>query len=654
MAGRIPDSFLDDLVVRSDIVEVIGARVPLKKAGREFKACCPFHNEKSPSFWVSPAKQFYHCFGCGAHGTVIGFLMQYEKMEFLEAVADLAQRAGLELPREAQAPRDPGTADLHDVMALAARFFEQNLADNSRARAYVAGRGIDAKTISDFALGYAPDAWDSLLKRFGTHDDERRRLFHVGLIVERSHGGPRAGSGESVETVHSGARMNGGESAAGYYDRFRDRLMFPIRDSRGRVIGFGGRVIDQGEPKYLNSPESPLFHKGRELYGLYESRQARRDFKRLLIVEGYMDVVRLHQAGITYAVATLGTATTQEHLNKLFKMTSEVVFCFDGDGAGRRAARRAMENALALAHDGHEFRFMFLPEGHDPDTLVAAEGAEGFESRLQSALPLSEYLVQQLSSEVDLEHDEGRARLKDLAVPLFARMPDGIYREMVLQRLAKRVGMPADALRKKIVAATDAARPAAIRGLPAHGETLAQPGGRTAYGYSGTAGRPLRGTDGSRQGAYGRASAGRASAGRGNLLSQAITLVVHHPAAARAVRNSEALGSLNRAGIPVLKELLEQSSAMDNPTTAMLLERWRDRPEYGRLTELAMAEPMVAEVQAAAKELQMAVEKLLEESGPGRRMDELIRKAEELGLNFDEKTELSLLLKAKGRPRAPT
>src|SRR6202043_950938 len=398
---------------------IIGARVPLKKAGREFKGCCPFHNEKSASFSVSPDKQFYHCFGCGAHGTVIGFLMQYEKLEFLEAVADLAQRAGLELPREAQAPRDPGTADLHDVMSLAARFFEQNLADNARARSYVAARGIDAKTTSDFVVGYAPDAWDTLLKRFGTDDDERRRLLQVGLIVERSNSGERANSEE---------RANGGGGAGGFYDRFRDRLMFPIRDSRGRVIGFGGRVIDQGEPKYLNSPESPLFHKGRELYGLYEARQARRDFKRLIIVEGYMDVVRLHQAGITYAVATLGTATTQEHLNKIFRMTSEVVFCFDGDGAGRRAARRALENALPLARDGRELKFMFLPEGHDPDTLVAEEGAEAFENRMKAALPLSEYLVQQLIVDVDLDHIDGRAKLKALAGPLFARMPEGIYR----------------------------------------------------------------------------------------------------------------------------------------------------------------------------------------------------------------------------------
>jgi len=611
MAGRIPDSFLDDLVARSDIVEVIGARVPLKKGGREYKACCPFHNEKSPSFWVSPDKQFYHCFGCGAHGTVIGFLMQYEKMEFLDAVADLAQRAGLELPREAQATLDPGTADLHEIMARASRFFEQSLADNAVAQQYLKTRGIDAKTSADFVLGYAPDAWDALLNRFGAHDEERRRLFQVGLVVERS---------------------SGAERSAGFYDRFRDRLMFPIRDSRGRVIGFGGRVIDQGEPKYLNSPETPLFHKGRELYGLYEARQARADFKRLLIVEGYMDVVRLHQAGITYAVATLGTATTQEHLNKIFRMTSEVVFCFDGDRAGRQAAWRAMENSLTLARDGRELKFMFLPEGHDPDTLVAAEGANAFESRLKIALPLSEYLVQQLTSEVDLDHIDGRAKLKALAAPLFARMPEGIYRELLAERLAARVSMPAATLKRAFIAG-DAARATSDRPVDAREEPLT--------------------TERSRH-KPGRVSAGRASAGRGNLLSQAITLVLHHPGAARFVKDPEMLNRVDRPGVSVLKELLDQAAAMEQPNTAMLLERWRARPEYGRLCELAISDPMVAELPGAAKELQMAVEKLLEECGPGRRMDELLRKAEDLGLNYDEKAELSSLLIAKGRPRAPT
>ena len=593
MTGRIPDSFLDELVSRSDIVDIISARVPLKKAGREYKACCPFHNEKSPSFSVSAEKQFYHCFGCGAHGTVIGFLMQYEKMEFLDAVADLAQRAGLELPREAQAPRDPGSADLHDLMLQAARFFEQNLADNPRARAYVQRRGLDVKISAKFSLGYAPDAWEALLTRFGAHEEDRRRLLQVGLILERS-----------------------GERTSGFYDRFRDRLMFPIRDSRGRVIGFGGRVIDQGEPKYMNSPETPLFHKGRELYGLYEARQARGDFKRLVVVEGYMDVVRLHQAGITYAVATLGTATTQEHLNKIFRMTSEVVFCFDGDRAGRQAAWRALENALPLARDGRELKFMFLPEGHDPDTLVAEEGAEAFENRMKAALPLSEYLVQQLIVDVDLDHIDGRAKLKALAGPLFARMPEGIYREMLADRLASRVGMPANKLKEFFAA-----------GEPKRAANPSEP--------------PLR-------------QRGRMSVGRGNLLTQAITLVLHHPAAAGAIEDPELLGSIDKAGVSVLKELLEQAATASSASTAMLLERWRDRTEYQRLTELATLDPLVADTASAAKELKMAVEKLLEEYGPGRRMDELLKKAEELGLNYEEKAELSSLLKSKGRSRAPT
>src|ERR1700691_4687751 len=266
MSGRIPQSFIDELIARADIVEVIGSRVTLKKAGREFKACCPFHNEKTPSFWVSPDKQFYHCFGCGAHGTVVGFLMQYEKLEFPEAIAALAERVGLELPREAQDSHRPAGTDLYDVMASASRFFEQNLKDNGRAGAYLAGRGIDAATAQAFALGYATDSWNALLNRFGTQDDERRRLLQAGLVIERDR--------------------KGAADPAGFYDRFRDRLMFPIRDGRGRILGFGGRVIDAGAPKYLNSPETPLFHKGRELYGLYEARQARNDFKRLMVVEG--------------------------------------------------------------------------------------------------------------------------------------------------------------------------------------------------------------------------------------------------------------------------------------------------------------------------------------------------------------------------------
>jgi DNA primase len=609
MAGRIPQAFLDEIVARSDIVEIIGARVALKKSGREYKACCPFHNEKTPSFWVSPDKQFYHCFGCGAHGTVVGFLMQYEKLGFLDAVADLAQRAGLELPREAHSARDPAGGDLYDLMARAGRFFEQNLADHPRAREYLSRRGIDAGTGAKFALGYAPDSWNALLSRFGAEEAERLRLLQTGLIIERD-----------------AARPRGAAEAGGCYDRFRDRLMFPIRDSRGRVLGFGGRVIDRGEPKYLNSPETPLFHKGRELYGLYEARQARNDFKRLMVVEGYMDVVRLHQAGITYAVATLGTATTQEHLNKIFRLTSELAFCFDGDAAGLKAAWRALENALPLARDGREIKFMFLPQGHDPDTLVAAEGAQAFEQRLKESLPLSEYLVRQLASQIEVSDVGGRAKLAALAAPLFARMPEGVYRDLTLDRLAAEVRMPASKLREHLAGT---GRPAPGARAEAAGAARRAPPGRA---------EPTR------------ARRGRMSAGRGNLLSQAIGLVLHHPAAARALGARQAVAGVDLPGIGVLDELLDQAAEMAQPTTAMLLERWRDRPEHHRLTELALAPSMVEEAAGAVEELQMALQKLVEHHGPGRRMNELLRKAEESGLNFEEKAELSLLLKSKARP----
>ncbi len=592
MAGRIPQTFIDEIVARADIVELIGARVALKKAGREYKACCPFHSEKTPSFWVSPDKQFYHCFGCGAHGTAVGFLMQYEKLEFPEAIAALAERAGLELPREAQSPGRSGTTgtDLYELLGQAARFFAQNLADSPRARAYVEKRAITTATAQAFSLGYATDSWNALLSRFGSQSEERRRLLQAGLIIER----------EADSTERSG----------GHYDRFRDRLMFPIRDGRGRVIGFGGRILDQGEPKYLNSPETPLFHKGRELYGLYEARQARADFRRLLIVEGYMDVVRLHQAGITYAVATLGTATTQEHLNKIFRITSEVVFCFDGDRAGRQAAWRALENALPMARDGRELKFLFLPEEHDPDSLIAAEGAAGFEARLQGAVPLSEYLLQHLAAQVDLGHLDGRAKLAALARPLFARMPEGVYRELLADRLAAEIRMPAAKLKELL-------------------ETAAPPS--TSAREPGPQQRsPVR-------------------AGRGNLLTQAIMLVLHHPTAARSVGRPERLLGLAKPGINVLHELLQEAVTARNPNTAMLLERWRDRPEFDRLATLASGEPLVADAEAAASELKMAVEKLIEAHGPGQRVNELLQKAGDEGLNAAEKDELSALLRTTGR-----
>src|SRR5262245_8239267 len=423
MAGRIPQHFIDELIARADIVELIGSRVPLKKQGKEFKACCPFHGEKTPSFTVVPDKGFYHCFGCGAHGTALGFLMEHDHLSFVEAVEELAARVGLEVPREDNgAARASPSEGLFVALEHAAEIYRRELKASERARSYFKGRGLSGETAAKFGLGFAPDAWDTLVKQLGGTDAERMKLLQAGLIVERE-------------------RKPGANTAPGYYDRFRDRVMFPIRDARGRTIGFGGRILDKGEPKYLNSPETELFHKGRELYGLYEARQASRTLTRLLVVEGYMDVVRLHQAGVEYAVATLGTATTPEHLARIFRVVNELVFCFDGDRAGRAAAWRALENSLSQLREGRQIRFLFLPDGHDPDSLVDEEGREAFEARLQHALPLSEYFIKHLASQVDMESVDGRAQLGEMARPLLERIQPGIYRELMTDEVAKSVRM---------------------------------------------------------------------------------------------------------------------------------------------------------------------------------------------------------------------
>jgi DNA primase len=591
MAGRIPQAFIDELIARADIVELIGSRVQLKKAGREWKACCPFHNEKTPSFWVSPDKQFYHCFGCGAHGTALGFLIEHDKLPFPDAVEELASRLGLEVPREdgagARPKRDEG---IYELLAQATQYWRDCLRESARAKQYLAGRGLTPETCVKFAIGYAPDSWDALLKRFGGSEERERQLLEAGLVIERS------GKGES-----------------GYYDRFRDRIMFPIRDARGRPIAFGGRIIDQGEPKYLNSPETPLFHKGRELYGLYEARQATRKLERLLVVEGYVDVVRLAQSGIANSVATLGTATTPEHLNRLFRVTSEVVFCFDGDRAGRTAAWRALENALEHARDGRQLRFLFLPEGHDPDTMVAEEGAPAFEARVASALPLSEFLVGQLAAQADLSSVDGRARLAELARPLLARVPAGVYRELLLERLAQEVRMPAGRLAELL-----RARPESERGAWA----------RPRAG----AGKPAR------------------SAGRQPLLTQAIMLLLHHPAAARAVTAIPEWLDPEQKGFGVLRELLETAKAEPGLSTAQLVERWRERPEGTRLGELAGEESLVRDAKAAGRELATLLDRIGRELGPDKRLNELIELARERRLSEQEQKEFQGLLGAHGKP----
>jgi DNA primase len=611
MAGRIPQTFIDELIARADIVEIVGSRVPLKKAGREYKACCPFHDEKTPSFWVSPDKQFYHCFGCGAHGTALGFLMQYEQLPFPEAVEELAGRLGLEVPHEggnAQAPR--GQEELTDLLGRVAGYYQECLQSNQRARAYLTGRGLESATLERFRIGYAPDSWNEVLRRFGATDAARKALQSTGLIIERET--PRAGSEP-------------------YYDRFRDRIMFPIRDPRGRVLGFGGRVLDGGEPKYLNSPETELFHKGHELYGLHEIRLARTSLQRLLFVEGYMDVVRLHQAGVAYAAATLGTATTPEHLRRAFRLVSEVVFAFDGDRAGRAAAWRALQNALPEAREGRELRFLFLPEGEDPDSLVGREGRVGFEARLAAALPLSEYLIVHLREQADVSHADGRARFVSLARPLLAKVPPGVYLELLRARVAQEVGLSSERLRELLEDESDP-------------------------GYAGHAHEARAGADAQRGGNAARAARARRGAGGGSgrrsLLTQAIQMLLHFPAAAAALPAAvcdalEPISEQEVAGIATLRELLATMRAGDARSTAQLLEEWRERPEAKRLGAL-YAEPTLLDATQARAELAGLIGGLADQvrdERSARRYDELLARVNARSASNEELKEFQRLLK---------
>ncbi|MBU3673296.1 MAG: DNA primase, partial [Sinobacteraceae bacterium] len=594
MSGRIPQNFIDDLVGRTDIVELIGARVPLKKSGREFKACCPFHDEKSPSFWVSPDKQFYHCFGCGAHGTALGFLMNYDRLSFPEAIEELASRAGVEIPRDTRPDdgRSREDADLAVLMARVANHWAQQLSGNRRAADYVARRGLSPETLQKFGIGYAAQSWNEVLQRFGAQPQDRQALLAAGLVIERD--------------------ASAGAGADKLYDRFRDRIMFPIRDARGRVIAFGGRIIDQGEPKYLNSPETSLFHKGRELYGLYEVRQSRQTLRRLMVVEGYMDVVRLHQAGIEYAVATLGTATTPEHLKRAFRLVNEIVFAFDGDRAGRAAAWRALNNALPEVREGRQLRFLFLPEGHDPDTLVGAEGKQAFEQRLEGALPLSEYLVQEITAQADLAHADGRARFAEIARPLVAKIPEGVYRELLIERLAEAIRLPSGRLKELWTAANTAT--------------------------------PTRREDSPRELPRAGVRAGQ-SAGRGGLMRQAVLTLVHHPriAAELATGDLDALAEIDEPGADILRALIEDLRRTPCSSTGQLLERWRDRPEAERLSRLATAETLIADGAAALREFRNALARMEAERWK-RRLDLLLERDKTAGLTPAERQELQRLI----------
>ncbi|MEM9172986.1 MAG: DNA primase [Pseudomonadota bacterium] len=544
MAGRIPQQFIDDLVARADVIEVIGSRIELKKAGREYKGLCPFHGEKTPSFTVSPNKGFYHCFGCGAHGTALGFLMEHDHLSFVEAVEELAGMMSLEVPREAGGkPRDARFDSLLDVMNRVSELYSAALKDSPRAVDYLKRRGIDGATARDFRIGYAPDAWDTVLRALPDNPQTHELLVAAGLIIQRDSGG--------------------------YYDRFRDRIMFPIRDARGRIVGFGGRVLDKGEPKYLNSPETVLFHKGRELYGLYELRQRLRDIPRIVVVEGYMDVVGLARHGVHFSVATLGTATTAEHVDRLFRITDTVVFSFDGDRAGRQAAWRAMSNALPRLTDGRELRFAFMPDGEDPDSLVSKGGSSAFEAALDASLPLSDFLVGELASQADPGSAEGKAKLAELAKPILASLPDGVYRDLLINAVANRIELAPTKLEAML-------GPAATP-KPARSTRDALPANRQ----------------------------------RASGMRRAVTLLLHEPSAALQI-DLDGLTHLNRPGAELLRELIGHIQAHGELSPAVLLEQFRSHRHFSHLENLAADQSELDAVRDMREELTGTIRQLAE------------------------------------------
>ncbi|RWU09055.1 DNA primase [Pseudidiomarina gelatinasegens] len=519
MAGLIPKSFIHDLLERADVVEVVDSRVPLKKAGRNYQACCPFHNEKSPSFTVAPDKQFYHCFGCGEHGNAIDFLMKFDGLEFPEAIEELAHMMGLEVPREttadpaADAKKRAQESSDYEQMERAAKFFAHQLRRHENSAAvidYLKGRGLSGEIVKQFQIGYAPDAWDGLLSALAKDQRSKDQLVDLKLINRNEQGR--------------------------YYDFFRDRVMFPIRDRRGRVVGFGGRILDGDGPKYLNSPETRIFHKGRELYGFYEARQANRELEQVVIVEGYMDVVALAQAGISYAVASLGTATTTDQLQMLFRATRRVVCCYDGDRAGRDAAWRALENALPLLNDGVELSFLFLPDGEDPDTLVRKIGADEFRKRLDKAQSFTDYFFAHLTDTIDVNSDSGKSLLLKQAKPLIERVGSEFYRDTLMERLARLLRREASQLAAQIKApATQKAPQDSLKMTP---------------------------------------------------MRRAIGLLVQHPQLGREIPLHSELSALKQPGIQLLLKLHEQTQAQEL-TSAQLLELWRGEPEEKPLRQLA-------------------------------------------------------------------
>ncbi len=582
MTGRIPQVFINELLARTDIVDLIDARVKLRKQGKNYQACCPFHNEKTPSFTVNSEKQFYHCFGCGAHGSAIGFMTNYDRLQFVESIEELAAMNAMEVPF---APGNSTTQlerhqrqNLYQLMEQISAFYQQSLKTSCalQARGYLEKRGLDDDVLKRFAIGFAPPGWDNVLKRYGRNTTSRNLLNDAGMLV-----------------THDSGRV---------YDRFRERIMFPIRDKRGRVIAFGGRIMGGEIPKYLNSPETDIFHKGRQLYGLYEAQSKHATLARLLVVEGYLDVIALSQFGIDDVVASLGTATTTEHIQLLFRTTDNVICCYDGDKAGRDAAWRTLEAALPWLNDGCQLRFMFLPDGEDPDTLVRKEGKEAFEQRLDQAQPLSMFLFETLLPKIDLTNPEGRAKLSALAIPLINQVPGNALQLYLKQELGNKLGIP-DAMQLDQLLRRPAENAHIKPSLPPKQTTL-------------------------------------------HILTG---LLIQNPKLAALVPSMQDLAQVEWTGLPLFIELVEACISQPGLTTGQLLERYRDNSFSQQLETLAMWDHMIAEAtveQHFIDTLTSLYDAILEQ-----RQDVLIARDRTQGLNSEERKELWSLNLALARKR---
>ncbi|WP_339386336.1 DNA primase [Vibrio caribbeanicus] len=578
MAGHIPRSFIDDLIARLDIVDIIDARVKLKKKGKNYSACCPFHNEKTPSFSVSQDKQFYHCFGCGVHGNAIDFMMEYERLDFVEAIEELANTLGLDVPREQRAgtsfsSKQPQAnseqkRNLYDLMASVSHYYRDQLKQSKAAIDYLKDRGLSGPIVQKFGIGYIADEWDSIRKNFGQTPQLQDMLVSGGMLIENEKGNR--------------------------YDRFRGRIMFPIRDRRGRVIGFGGRVLGEGTPKYLNSPETPIFHKGKELYGLYEVMQAHREPSNILVVEGYMDVVALAQYGIDYSVASLGTSTTGDHIQLLFRQTNTVVCCYDGDRAGKDAAWRALENALQFLKTGNTLKFLFLPDGEDPDSFIRQHGKEAFERKIAESIPLSRYLFDNLIDihQLNLGSNEGKSALRAHASAMIEKIPDPFFQELLDKLLDERTGFDNN-LRKPRKKSVDVAT---------------QP--HTALKRT-----PMR---------------------------EVIALLIQNPSYAEMVPNLSSVADLPVPGLSLFIEVLEYCHKRPNVSSGQLLECWRDTRHEALLSRLAGWNIPVEDdneqdifLDSLDKILAQCVEKQIED---------LQAKERSIGLSTEERRELLALM----------